>query len=83
MEVMVLSSTKEDRLPIIKSCLDGLHRGEAEPLFIGDIDWAVAEIERLRAAINDLLALIKNMDAEANNVQLDIARVLRRHHMDA
>jgi len=42
-----------------------------------------AEIERLRAAINDLLALIKNVDAEANNVQLDIARALRRHHMDA
>jgi len=42
-----------------------------------------AEIERLRAAINDLVALIKEVDAEANNVQLDIARVLRRHHMDA
>jgi hypothetical protein len=39
--------------------------------------------ERLKTTINDLVALIKNVDADANNVQLDIAQVLRRHRLDA
>ena len=51
----------EDRLPIIKECLDGLLRGKAEPLFPGDIQWLTAELERLRqreAALREGISMV-------------------------
>lgn len=68
-------STKEDRLPIIKSCLDGLRRGEAEPLFIGDIEWLVAEVERLRAAL-------ERDEAEIDQLQAALTYIATDDHID-
>ena len=69
-------STKEDRLPIIESCLDGLRRGEAEPLFIGDIEWLVAEAGRLRAEVEQV-ELINFRRVEENTRLGAVNRELR------
>lgn len=53
----------EDRLPIIESCADGLHRGLAEPLFIGDIDWLIGEVKQLRGDLERAQARIRELES--------------------
>jgi hypothetical protein len=48
-----------DRLPIIASCMEGIHRGQDEPLFPGDIDWLIAEVRQSRATEAELRAALR------------------------
>lgn len=57
-------------------------RAEIERLRAAVVEIGVAHLAA-RAIITELVALLKEFDDEANNRQLDIHKLLRRHHLDA